>query len=199
MSELPPGLAIGDHSIIYTGRQIPEPAPGEIPSNPSERQMGLPVRVRRDNRMEKLFPASRLLWTRVYDVKLDVKAKSFGRVSSRCEHVLKTQFKQLNPGSAIDPGRLRVHEDRISAAYSRGDTSSCAKGVDRGVLRKNHPQCSDDDGSEDDVVSSSSSSQIFNAVQQQVCIILSCGPRSANCCSERIHIECITQAMPSSF
>lgn len=171
VSELPPGLSIGDHSIIYTGRQIPDPVPKEVPTNPQERQMGLPVRVRRCNRMEKLFPAARLLWTRIYDVKLDVKAKAFGHVSRRCEHVVETQFKQLNPASSIDARRPRSIqlEPKTVRSYPQ---------VDQGVQALEHEPsvtasliCSETEDSDEDSMSSSRSSQLISyPMERQVCL-----------------------------
>ena len=177
VSELPPGVSIGEHSIIHTGRQIPDPLPNEIPLNPSERSMGLPIRVRSDNRMEKLFPTARLLWTRVYDVRLDVKAKAFGRVSSRCDYVMEHQFRQLNPRSSINVRHQKIAEICLPATSEDGLRCKAQKQAEHRV-GASQLSYSGDEGSDEGPGSTSESSELVDDCQKQVCLSrLCCRPQ----------------------
>lgn len=107
VSDLPIGLRPEDHSIVHTGPNAPELSKNETAANVSASSMGLPVRIQQSNREEKLFPTARIVWTRVYEVNLDVKAKEFGHIASGHRHVLEHQFKQLNPLSPVNTKRPR--------------------------------------------------------------------------------------------
>ena len=161
MSVLPPGLSRGDHSVIYTGRQIPDLLPNEILTVSGERQLGLPVRVRQFNRTEKLFPTARILWTRVYDVKLDVKPKAFGRISSRCKYVLETQFNQLNAGSSVDARCPRSSGLMAIDGKDQRKVSHDAENSHRISRTRDQSHATEDQESSEDGVSSSGSSQLL--------------------------------------
>jgi hypothetical protein len=87
-----PGLAKWQHCIVYTDRDGPtmldgeEPGPGEIPMLSS-------VQVRPRSRQEKMFPASRINFGKMYTVEHNVKVYDFGDVRSGYITSLVEQWK----------------------------------------------------------------------------------------------------------
>ena len=79
------------HAIAYTSTNPPDPHPDELPRR-GERPMRTPIRVRPDERGDKLLERSRIDYSRVYTVEQNVKAMAFGWVAETSEKDLDYDF-----------------------------------------------------------------------------------------------------------
>jgi len=76
-----------DHSIIYTGREVPSLTRNEADS--ITKPLRAAIRVKQEDHAQRMDPLARLLWTRVYVVKFDVKAHAFGMVHHKSARELR--------------------------------------------------------------------------------------------------------------
>ncbi|KAK6442490.1 hypothetical protein LTR95_001284 [Oleoguttula sp. CCFEE 5521] len=90
-----PGVIKSDHTIIYSGRNCPDPDPAELPAR-GEAGMRLDaIRVDPDDKVTKLDPMSRIDFGKVHTVEHNVKVKSFGNVHEMSRTDLERQFDSV--------------------------------------------------------------------------------------------------------
>ncbi|KAK1067320.1 hypothetical protein LTR74_006524 [Friedmanniomyces endolithicus] len=117
LGDLPAGIRFGDHSVIYSSKNTPKLSRKERAA--SHEPLMAPIRIRSNDRAQDLDPTARLLWTRIYKVKIDVKAHSFGDLRSGYEEVVTKEFERLNRGCKLTSLRLSDVESSESDASDR--------------------------------------------------------------------------------
>ncbi|QDS69654.1 hypothetical protein FKW77_009431 [Venturia effusa] len=86
------GVVKSQHCIVYSGSKEPDPFDEELPS-PGEVPMLSSIQVRPRDRSEKMFPASRINFAKIYTVEHNVKVYDFGDVRKSCLSLLVVQWK----------------------------------------------------------------------------------------------------------
>ena len=81
------GVLSQDHAIIYTGNDIPPLMQGE-----SDSSLRGPIRVEPRTPRDKLDPASRLNYSKIYTVEHNVKVKFIGRIASGYQQSFMVDF-----------------------------------------------------------------------------------------------------------
>ncbi|KAK5717379.1 hypothetical protein LTR15_009273 [Elasticomyces elasticus] len=81
------------HSIIHTGRQLPQPTPGEGSSHGENGMRPRAIRVDLDNTSDELHPMSRLDYGKAYIIHHNVKVAPVGVVHPDSMLALLTQFQ----------------------------------------------------------------------------------------------------------
>ncbi|KAK0252159.1 hypothetical protein B0A54_08144 [Friedmanniomyces endolithicus] len=117
LSDLPAGIRFDDHSVIHSSKNPPKLSRKERAA--SREPLMAPIRIRSNDRAQDLDPTARLLWTRIYKVKIDVKAHSFGHLRSGYEEVVTKEFERLNRGCKLTSLRRSDVESSESDASDR--------------------------------------------------------------------------------
>jgi hypothetical protein len=86
------GLAKWQHCIVYTGKEEPDLLEGEIPVQ-GEMPMLSSIAVRQRDLREKMFPASRINFGKMYTVEHNVKVYDFGDVRKSSLSTLVKQWR----------------------------------------------------------------------------------------------------------
>ncbi|KAK5123699.1 hypothetical protein LTR85_002335 [Meristemomyces frigidus] len=137
LSGLPKELSSSDHSIIFTGKQSPGLTASEHAACAGP--LGQPVRIKERDRAQPLDPLARLLWTRTYEIKYDVKAHTFGEVHKSCKDIVGLQYDLKSADCSIDcidPGRANIS----GAATNAGKTQGAEPGLSTGKVGRSTGQ-----------------------------------------------------------
>lgn len=86
-----------EHAIIYTGKYVPQPRPGELPRREIQ-EVGMQpdaIRVDTDSPEDKLDPMSRLNYGAVHTIQHNIKVKPYGKVHAKSYLKLLQQFASV--------------------------------------------------------------------------------------------------------
>lgn len=84
-----------EHAIVYTTKQPPRPLPGESPAPDEAPLRSALIRVKPDDRTDKLSPTSRINFGKVYTIEHNTKVRNFGVVHRDSLKALQRTFQEV--------------------------------------------------------------------------------------------------------
>jgi hypothetical protein len=121
-----PGLAKWQHCMVFTDKSEPSMLAGEEPGE-GEHPMLASIRVRPTDKRDKMFPASRIHYGKVYTVEHNVKVYDFGDVHKDFLSLLSTQWDWVfnSNGAAISRNQPEIPsttQDELADTSGQLDT-----------------------------------------------------------------------------